>query len=143
MGKFFKILADPCSHEKLKKSGGITRGKGFDQKALWLSSPVCGEVSALMKDLQCLNEPENTKHKESTLARQNKDHNDTRRFVNFLHTRNPLDTARSSLLSIVSGKEASSSVNADSAKEIGEDILHRMTSTSVGQVALKKQNKIK
>ena len=130
----------------LKTSGGLTRGKGFEeyQRTLWLlSSPVYGEVSALMKALQCLNEPENTKHKESPLARQNKDHKDQRRFVNFIQTRNRIDTARSSLVSIVTGKETSCSVNADSAREIGEDILPRMTSTLVDQLAFKKQDKVK
>ena len=98
------LMIEQVLMRSLKTSGGLTRGKGFEdyQRSLWLlSSPVCGEVSALMKDLQCLNEPENTKHKESTAARQNKDHNDTRLFVNFLYTRNPFDTARTNLVSIV------------------------------------------
>ena len=135
------LLIEQVLMRSLKTSGGLTRGKGFEeyQRSVWLLySHVCGEVSALMKDLQCLNEPENTKHKESSLARQNKDHNDTRCFVNFLHSRYPFDTARSNLVSIVTGKEASSSINADSTREIGEDILNRMTSKLVGQVTFKK-----
>ena len=67
------LMIEQVLIRSLKIRGGLTRGQGFDkyQRTLWLlSSPVCGEVSALMDTLQCLNEPENNKHKESTLAQQ-------------------------------------------------------------------------
>lgn len=78
-------------------------------------------------------------HKESTKARLVQDHKDTIKVIQFLSDKNPFH-ADEQLRSIVTGQAAEKSVNVDTAKDIGQNIMEDMTDKPVSDVTFKKNN---
>ena len=78
-------------------------------------------------------------HTESTEARQQKDDKDMRSLLGFLLLHNPFCSADLSLRNLCTGTVADSSVNADSAKEVGESILQDMAGKKVTEYKFKKK----
>ena len=98
----------------VKTCGGLTRGRGMSQSQclIWLiSMPACADVNNAMQNLTGVMYHTSDQHKDTTKARQERDHKDTDKLVTYLSQRNPLR-------SITTGVVAGEDVNADKAKRL-------------------------
>ncbi len=112
----------------MKTSGGLTRGRGMteQQRLIWLlSMPACAEINRVMLELIGVSYSTSEQNKDMTKARQDHDWNDTQTLMKYLHERNRF-TSEDHLHSISTGVHASSSVNVDTAKDVGNTILASM-----------------
>ena len=101
--------------------------------------PVCATVSQWLQNLTQVSLCSNEQHKESSQARQQRDHKDTLSIMTYLSPRNPF-AAGEELRCIASGQLADASVNVDNAEAIGKSILSGMDGLSVLDVSFKKKN---
>ena len=126
----------------MKTSGGLTRGRGMTetQRLVWLMAhPVCAEVNNAMQQLTGVQYNTIEQHKDLTTARQGKDMADSSELLEFLESRNPFSD-NYSLRSIATGINAGISVNVDTAKYVGENILTSMAQQKVLQHSFKKKD---
>ena len=109
----------------MKTSGGLTRGRGMTETqrlVLLMAHPVCAEVNNAMQQLTDVQYNTREQHKYLTTARQGKDMTDLCELLEFLESRNPFSD-NCSLRSIAAGSNDCTSVNVDTAKEVGENII--------------------
>ena len=113
------LMIEQVLMRSLKSSGGLTRGRGFGEKqrTTWLlSMPACAEISSQLKILTGDDDLTDEPHKETTKARQNRNHNDTRKILSYLLKRSPFNTNSDKIVSISTGKTASDASNVDKVK---------------------------
>ena len=125
----------------MKTSGGLTRGRGMTetQRLVWLmANPVCAEVNNAMQQLTGTQYDTSEQHKYLTISRQGKDMADPCELLEFLESRNPFSD-NCSLRSIATGINAGISVNVDTAKDVGDNILTSMAHQNVLQHSFKKK----
>lgn len=126
----------------IKTTGGLTRGRGMteSQRALWiLSMPDCAEMNNAMQTFTGSNFYSSEQHKEDGISRQKRDTKDTLIFTSFLEERNPF-VDEEGLRNIETGVSATSDVNAEKAREIGEGILASMNNRSVSDFSFKRKS---
>ena len=126
----------------MKTSGGLTRGRGMteQQRLIWLlSMPACAEVNRSMLELTGVSYSTGEQNKDMTKARQERDWKDTQTLLKYLHERNPF-TFHVSLRSISTGVHASTTVNVDAAKDVGNAILASMEGISAAEYTFKRKN---
>ena len=112
------------------------------QCLLWLlSRPACAEVNQAMQELTGVNYNTGEWNKDMTKARQVHDWKDTLTVLQYLQERNPFSTDPS-LRSIATGVHAHSTVNVDTALEVGDVILKSMDGKSPAEYAFKKKNQV-
>ena len=119
----------------MKSTGGLTRGRGVDQKQRlkWLMAlPACAEVNSAMQELTGTYYASSDQHKDLTKTRMARDDTDLVEMLSFLRERSPFEDC-TNLRNIASGVNADLTVNAHMATEIGSSILAKME----GQDALK------
>ena len=78
-------------------------------------------------------------NKDMTKARQERDWKDTQTLFNYLHERNTF-TFYVSLQSISTGVHASTTINVDAAKDVGDAILASMEGVSAAEYIFKRKN---
>ena len=131
----------------LKSNGGLTRGTGMGEheRLVWLLGlPACAEVNAAMQnttDVSFATCEQHSQHKDVSKARQQRDHNDTTLIVRYLQERNPFN-GEPTLRCVASGRAAESSVNADQAKLLGENILHRMIGKNALEITFNRKHQV-
>ena len=126
----------------MKTSDGLTRGQGMteQQRFIWLlSMPTCAEVNRSMLELTGVSYSTSEQNKDMTKARQDHDWKDTQTLVKYLHERNPF-SSDVSLRSISAGVHASTTVDVDTAKDVGNVILSNMEGISVAEYTFKRKN---
>ena len=112
------------------------------QRLLWLlSRPACAEVNQAMQELTGVNYNTGEQNKDMTKARQVRDWKDTLTVLQYLQERNPFSTDPS-LRSIATGVHAHSTVNVDTALEVGDVILKSMDGKTPAEYAFKKKNQV-
>ena len=120
------LMIEQVLMRSVKTSGGLTRGRGMTetQRLLWvMSMSACAEVNRALQELTGINYATGEQNKEMAEARKARDTKDTTMLVMALTDRNPFDEC-DALFNIMTGVHASSAVNVDTAKTIGEN---RMT----------------
>jgi len=127
------IFPDLCIEQVLmgsiKSVGGLTRGRGFDDSTslVWLlSMPTCAEIHKAIEEVCDANDTGVDVHKDLFKAR--------------LH-RDPFKSDQG-LCSLSSGVIADTSVNVDSAKQIGSQIVASMCDKSVSEFKFSKKNQV-
>ena len=110
------------------------------QRLIWLLSiPTCAEVNRSMLELTGVSYSTSEQNKDMTKARQDHDWKDTQTLLKYLHERNPF-SSDVSLRSISAGVHASTTVNVDTAKDVGNAILSSMEGISVAEYTFKRKN---
>ncbi len=127
----------------MKTSGGLTRGRGMteQQQLIWLPMPACAEINRVMLELTGVSYSTSEQNKDMTKARQDRDWKDTQTLLKYLHERNPF-TSEDHRHSISTGVHASSSVNVDTAKDMGNTILASMEGISAADYTFKRKNQV-
>ena len=72
----------------MKKTGGLTRGKGMGevQRTIWLfSSPVCAQLNESLQNITGVQYITSEQHKETTHSRQQRDYKDSLTLSKYLH----------------------------------------------------------
>ena len=111
----------------------------FTQRLVWLMShPVCAEVNNATQQRTGVHHNVSEQHKDLTTARQGKHYADSCELFEFLESRNPFSD-NCSLRSIVTGMNAGSRVNVDTANEVREKILTSMVQQKVLSESTMKQ----
>ncbi|KAK3744094.1 hypothetical protein QZH41_005421, partial [Actinostola sp. cb2023] len=126
----------------VKTSGGLTRGRGMTetQRLVWLMSiPICAEVNNAMQGLTGVNYQTSEQHKDASSTRQERDFKDTNDMIGYLFSRSPFSTDPS-LRCISTGVMAEDNVNADKAKDVGENILTSMKSKHVHEHTFRRKD---
>ena len=126
----------------MKTSGGLTRGRGMtgSQRLMWLlSMPACTEVNRPMLELTGVSYSTGEQNKDMIKARQERDWKDSQTLLNYLHERNTF-TFDVSLQSISNGVHASTTVNVDAAKDVGDTILASMKEVSAAEYTFTRKN---
>ena len=141
------LIIEQVLMRSLKSNGGLTRGTGMGEheRLVWLLGlPACAEVNAAMQsatDVSFATSEQHSQHKDVSKARQQRDHNDTTLIVRYLQERNPF-SGEPTLRCVASGRAADSSVNADQARLLGENILHRMIGKDALEVTFKRKHQV-
>ena len=146
-GLSYDLIIEQVLMRSLKSNGGLTRGTGMGEheRLVWLLGlPACAEVNAAMQnttDVSLATSEQHSQHKDVSKARQQRDHNDTTLIVRYLMERNPFN-GEPTLRCVASGRAAESSVNADQAKLLGENILHRMIGKNALEITFNRKHQV-
>ena len=136
------LIIEQVLMRSLKTNGGLTRGRGMSEseRLVWLlSMPACAEINSSMQLVTGVAFSTSEQHKDTSNTRQNRDHQDTRKLLHYFQQRNPFN-GDLQLRSLSSGKIADTSVNVDSAKQVGLNILNSMTNSAVADIKFKRQD---
>lgn len=144
------IFSDLCIEQVLmgsiKSSGGLTRGRGFEQSTslLWLlSTPACGEVHKAVQEISGLGSSgPGTIHKDRTQARLSRDEKDLQSIMDYLGERKPFSKTKQELHSLSSGVIGETSVNVDNAEAVGVAIMASMEGKSVAEHKFTKKHQV-
>lgn len=105
------------------------------QRVIWLlSMPVSAEVNKAMQELTGVSYNTGEQNKDMTRARQDRDWKDTNTILGYLQERSPF-TPDTTLRNISSGVNAHSTVNVDTAKDVGNAILAGMEGKTAAEYA--------
>ena len=143
------IFPDLCIEQVLmgsiKSVGGLTRGRGFDDSTslVWLlSMPTCAEINKAIEEVCDANDTGIDVHKDLSKARLHRNAKDMQSIIYFFQERDPFKSDQV-LCSLSSGVIADTSVNVDSAKQIGLQILaSTMCDKSVSEFKFSKKNQV-
>ena len=143
------IFPDLCIEQGLmgsvKKTGGLSRVRGFDEvtRLVWLlSTPICASVIKSMHSLVGLDNTSKDTHQDiskSTIAR---DLTDTQTILEYFTERDPFSMATTELHSLSSGIIAGATINVHESKMVGEAILMRMANKSVKDHSFKQADQV-
>ena len=112
------------------------------QRLVWLlSTPACAEINSAMQTLTGEGYVTSEQHKDCGEARQQRDYADIKKITSYLNERSPF-SPDPSLRSIVSGVVANENVNADKAKEVGDNIVASMTGKNVKEFSFRRRNQV-
>ena len=111
------------------------------QRVTWLlSMPASSEVNKAMQELTEVNYNTGEQNKDTTRARQDRDWKDTNTVLKYLQERSPF-TQDTTLRNISAGVNAHSTVNVDSAKDVGSALLASMEGKTVAEHTFKRNDK--
>lgn len=126
----------------LKSTGGLTRGRGFEesQRQVWLlSMPSCSELNNAMQELTSQEYHTSDQHKDCSKSRMERDNKDLHTIFLFLKDRIPLTDSEDGMLrNIANGIVAEKHVNVEKAKQCGEEIIQNMIGKNVSEYSFKK-----
>ena len=143
-GLYSDLIIEQVLMRTMKTSGGLTRGRGMSeqQRLIWLlSMPACAEVNRAMQELTGVSYNSGEQNKDMTQARQARDWKDTQTLLSYLQERNPF-TSDASLRSICTGVHAHSTVNADTAKDVGNAIPASMEGITAAHYTFKRSDQV-
>ena len=110
------------------------------QRVTWLlSMPASSEVNKAMQELTGVNYNTGEQNKDTTRARQDRDWKDTNTVLKYLQERSPF-TQDTTLRNISAGVNAHSTVNVDSAKDVGSALLASMEGKTVAEHTFKRND---
>ena len=138
------LVTEQVLMRSVKSAGGLTRGRGMgdSQRTQWLlSMPACADMNSAMQELTGLVFSTSDQHVEAGETRQKKDEQDRQSLLRFLLNRNPF-AGDMSLRNISTGVTADPTVNADSAKAVGNTILQSMQGSAVKEFKFKKKDQV-
>ena len=139
------LVIEQALMRSIKTTGGLTRGKGLteSQRTQWLlSMPSCVDINNAMQ-LFCETEFQTSpQHKELGKSRVERDHKDTKTFLEFISGRNPF-REDSLLCNIETRVSAEPSINAYNAKQVGTSVLKSMTGQNIFDYSFKRCDKVK
>jgi hypothetical protein len=130
----------------LKSTGGLTRGRGFNESTrllFLLSRPLCAEVSHSIVEVAGLSSDEDDGHREQTSLRIQRDMSDISKVLQVLVERGVFSTSSSKLVSLSTGLVGDDNVDADDAKAVGDKILQSMIGQPVGGYTFSQKRQVK
>ena len=101
---------------------------------------ACAETNASMQFLTDASLTTSEQHKDTSKARQSREHGDTKNILDYFQERNPF-SGQGTLRSLSSGRTADESVNVDMAKTLGHKILAKMTGFTASGIKFRKQDR--
>ncbi|KAK3104651.1 hypothetical protein FSP39_007130 [Pinctada imbricata] len=107
-----------------------------------MSMPACAAMNEAMQTVSSVHYQSSEQHKESTEARQKRDHKDVTKIREFFKERSPIPKDDTNLRNIVSGVDADETVKADKAKEVGQRIIANLQNKIVTEFTFKRSNQI-
>ena len=134
------LIIEQVLMKSIKSTGGLTRGHGMSesQRTQWLlSMPACTDINNSMQKFTTVDYHTSDQHVESGLSRKERDQKDRLKFLSFLQERSPF-VEEVSLRNIETGVEGDPSVNVDTAKEVGDQVIASMVGKSVLEYSFKK-----
>ena len=109
------------------------------QRLTWLlSMPVCAQVNRVMQELTGISYNSGEQNKDMSKSRQERDMKDTYSIHTHLKARNPFSLDNQSYID--NGVIAGATVNADTAKDVGQTILQSMLRQSISNYSFKKKS---
>ena len=96
-----------------KPSTSQSPGMGETDRLTWLMSmPASAHINSVMQVVTGVDSTGNEHHKDTSTARLERDHNDTKKLVDYFTKRNPFIPGETKLRCLASGREADQAVNA-------------------------------
>lgn len=138
------LVIEQALMRSIKSNGGLTRGRGMNehQRSLWLMSrPACVGMNNAIQEFSNTIYTTSDQHKDTSVARVNKDKSDTEILYTFLKNRNPFQ-ATDCLRNIETGMSAEQNVNVDRAKVVGEKILSEMEGIPIDRYTFKRSTQV-
>jgi len=134
--------------KSLKGRGGLTHGRGMTEsvRLLWVRSlHKCASVHSAVSILTDTDNTIDTQHVELGKSRVARDLKDLETLLEWFQTHNPFETSDNRLRSVASGLVVSqgSSINCDTAEEVGHSIMCKFDGVAFSEVVLKKTDRIK
>ena len=126
----------------IKSAGGLTHGRGFSKSTrllFLLSRPQCSETTQSIFEIAGLSTNITDGHRDLTPSRMQQNAKDIEKILEILLEREPFTMATTQLKSLSTGLYADERVNADRAREVGENILRSMEGHTVAEVLTEKQ----
>ena len=147
-GVFTDLFIEQVLMAGIKKTGGLTHGRGFKESTrllFLLSRPICGEVSQSIFEIAGAGSTQSKEdgHRDLSAARIKRDMSDTQKILQVLVEREPFRKTSDKLMSLSTGLMAEDSVNADEAKQVGDKILTSMVGHSVAEFKFAQKNQVK
>ena len=136
------LIIEQCLMRNLKTAGGLTHGAGMTdlQRNIWtLSLPICAAVHNSMQNVSGVIRRTGEQNADMGASRVKRDWKDTNTVMEFFRDRNPFENI-DTLCNIANGVHASAAVNADSAKEVGEAIITKMTGARISDHSFKRKD---
>ena len=134
-GMFTDLFIESVLMAGLKSTGGLTRGRGFNETTrllFLLSRPICAEISQSIFEIAGLSSHEEDGHREQTASRIQRDMSDIDKVLQVLLEHGVFSTSSRKLVSLSTGLVGDDNVNADEAKAVGDKILESMVDQPVG-----------
>ena len=141
-GQSTDLIIEQVLMRSIKSQGGLTRGRGFgvEQRTTWLlGMPQCASVHLAMQDLIGVVHETSIQHQETGETGVERDRSDIWKIIHFLRNRSPF-SPDSTLRNIVNGMVAPENVKVDKAKEIGQEILQKMSGKLVKDFVFKRSD---
>ena len=145
-GMFTDLFIESVLMAGLKSTGGLTRGRGFNESTrllFLLSRPICAEISQSIFEIAGLSSDEEDGHREQTASRIQRDMSDTDKVLQVLLERGVFSTSSRKLVSLSTGLVGDDNVNADEAKAVGDKILESMVDQPVGSYTFSQKRRVK
>lgn len=133
-GMFTDLFIEQVLMAGLKSSGGLTRGRGFNESMhllFLLSRPTCSEISQSVFKIAGLSPDDENGHRDLKASRINRDTSDIRKLVEVFNERGVFSSSFTKLVSLSMGLIADESVNAEDARSVGDNILQSMVGETV------------
>ncbi|EDO36625.1 predicted protein [Nematostella vectensis] len=145
-GMFTDLFIEQVLMAGLKTSGGLTRGRGFDERTRLLSlfsRPICSEISQCVFEIAGLLPDDESGHRDLTASRIKRDMSDIGKLVDVFNERGVFNTSSTKLVSLSTGLIADDEGNADDAKAVGDQVLQSMVGKTVSAYSFSKKNQVK
>ena len=145
-GMFTDLFIEQVLMAGLKSSGGLTRGRGFNESTrllFLLSRPTCSEISQSVFKIAGLSPDDENGHPDLKASRINRDTSDIRKLVEVFNEHGVFSSSFTKLVSLSTGLIADESVNAEDARSVGDNILQSMVGETVSAYSFSQKNQAK
>lgn len=145
-GIFTDLFIEQVLMAGIKSSGGLTRGRGFDESTrllFLLSRPKCAEISQSIFDVAGLRSNTPDGHRDLTASRIKRDMSDIQKILEVFIERGPFSTTTDKLVSLSTGLVGDDMVNADDARAVGVRIITSMVGHSVAEYKFSQKEQVK
>lgn len=142
-GTWTDMVIEQYLMRSMKSTGGLTHGRGLSNPTLskWIRAmPATVEVVDALEKVAGVYSATTYQHVELRESRKTRDKNDALGLQDWLKLHNPFETGSSSLVCVTNGLIASSTVNCDSAKDVGIRAMKAMVGKQFSDITLKRKN---
>ncbi|KAG1670492.1 Sulfotransferase family cytosolic 2B member 1 [Nymphon striatum] len=147
-GLWSDLVIEQTLMRSIKSSGGLTRGRGFEENVrhLWVSSiSYTAAVHEAMSSLSGVKASSSEQHAEMEFKRRSRDYQDCEKFFSWFESRNPFNFEDADLHSLSTGSVSvcgTDNVNCENAESIGECIQKSIDEVNFTEAKIKKKDQL-
>lgn len=142
-GTWSDMIIEQFLMRSMKSTGGLTHGRGLSSPTLskWIKAmPATVKVVDAVEKMAGVYSATISQHVELRESRKSRDKNDALKLQEWLTLHNPFETDSPSLVCVTNGLIASSTVNCDSAKDVGTSAMKAMVGKKFSDIHLKRKD---